>query len=425
LISETYQSRIGKLPAVLALLLVVSLCAVACTTHQNGDRAESFEPTVILISLDGFRWDYIDKLQLPNMRQLADQGVQAEGLIPVYPSKTFPGHYSIVTGLYPGNHGIISNNMYDPSMDAEFHLHDREAMQDARWWGGEPIWVTAERQGLVAASMFWPGSETEIGGVRPTHWSEYDREMPFETRIGQVLKWLDLPADKRPRIITLYISEPNTTSHRFGPDSQEVAEVVRYVDGLIGDLVSGLEDRHIKDQVNLILVSDHGFAQTDETKVVLLDDLVELEDGELFEQGAIVQILPGEGRHDLVYAALKGADPHLAIYNRDEIPGRYHLQGSDRVPPILGVPDVGWRALTRKNFELWRQQTFDLGEHGQDPADPMLHGIFVAKGPAFQSGLNIDRFESVEIYNVLAAVLGLDPAPNDGDPNKLTHILKE
>lgn len=406
---------------VLALLLAGCSAPASFRAEAEGPLAD-FEPTLILVSLDGFRWDYLDIFDVPHLRELAASGVRAEGLIPVFPSKTFPCHYSIVTGLYPGNHGIISNNMFDPDLDAEFHLHDRAAVEDSRWWGGEPIWVTAEKQGLTAAAMFWVGTEAEIAGVRPTYWSRFDKAVTFEERVARVLGWLDLPAERRPRLITLYMEDPNDTSHDYGPEAPETAAAVRRVDARIGDLVAGLAARGLGEQVNLVVVSDHGMAEVSPERVIVLDDYVDLRDGEVFEQGALLQLFPGPGREARLYDALAGAHPNLAVYRRAEIPERFQLRQSRRAPPILGVPDVGWEVYTREEFVRVRSRML-RGDHGQDPRDPRMHGLFIAAGPAFRRGLVIGRLESVHVYNLLAAVLGLEPAANDGDPRAIVDIL--
>ncbi len=403
----------------LGLLIIAGLTA-GCPAREP---AAAPEPILILVSLDGFRWDYMEKTETPHLQRLAASGVRAEGLIPVFPSKTFPAHYSLVTGLYPGRHGIFSNNMYDPEFDAEFHLSDRDAVEDSRWWGGEPIWNTAEEQGVRTATMFWPGSEAEIGGVRPSYWRRFDISLDHRDRVAQILGWLDLPPAERPRFLTLYLEQPNDTSHDFGPEAPETFAAVREVDARVGELVAGLEERGLLGQVNVVVVSDHGMAETGPQRVVIVDDYVEIADDEVFEQGAMLQIFPGEGREASILEALQGAHPQLEVYHRDEIPERYHLRGNPRVPPILGVPDVGWEVFTRAHFADYRD-TMVLGDHGQDPADPRLHGLFVAAGPAFKEGLAIDRFESVELYNLMTDVLELKPAPNDGEPDALRHILK-
>ena len=404
------------------VLAWVAIFSVACLGIAGCGRPD---PILILVSLDGFRWDYLDLVETPNLNRLAAEGVRAEGLIPVFPSKTFPSHYSIVTGLYPGHHGIISNNMIDPELDEEFHLHNRGAVGDGRWWGGEPIWVTAEKQGLISACLFWPGSEAEIQGIRPTHWEPYDGDKPFEARVEQVLGWLDLPEEERPRLITLYFQNPNDISLDHGPESPETFASIREVDARIGDLIAGIEERSVTDRVNLIIVSDHGMAEVSAERIVFLDDYVELEEGELFEDGAIVQVYPNEVREDLIYESLRGASPHLAVYRRSEIPERYHLRDSPRTPPILGVPDVGWQATVRRTDRQQDLVTRALrGDHGQDPADPRMHGLFIARGPAFREGTAVDRIENVEIYPVMMAILGLEPAPNDGNADTMLTLLR-
>jgi len=410
-----------------AVLLLATGCATSpqpATPQAEPGGRRAAESTLILVSLDGFRWDYLDWEEASNLRQLAEAGVRAKGLIPAFPSKTFPCHYSIVTGLYPGHHGIVSNNMYDAQIGGEFHLSDRDAVEDTRWWGGEPIWVTAETQGVTAAAMFWPGTEAEIAGVRPTYWHHYDKAFAFGDRVEQVLEWLDLPAAERPRLITLYFEYPNDVSHGFGPEAPETRAAVRDVDGRIGDLLAGLAERGSAADVDLIVTSDHGMADVSTERVVVMDDYVDFEDGEVFEQGAYVQIFPHPGREETIYEALAGAHPDLAIYRREETPERFHLRESTRVAPIIGVPSVGWEALTSDRADRHGGRMLK-GDHGQDPAARSLHGLFVAAGPSFRSGLVLERFENVQIYNLLAAVLGLEPAPNDGDPRFWDSVLTE
>ncbi len=407
----------------------VALLAAACapspppdlTVASASTAVGAAAPIVILVSFDGFRWDYVDWPEAATVRRLAAEGVRAEGLIPAFPSKTFPCHYTIATGLYPGHHGIISNNMVDPAI-GEFHLSDRQAVEDSRWWGGEPIWVTAERQGVRAAAMFWPGTEAKIAGVRPSAWSRYDKGVPFAERVERVLGWLDLGEDERPRLITLYFEHPNDVSHRYGPEAEETRAAVAEVDAHLADLVRGIAERGLDDRVHLLLTSDHGMARIAPGNAIVLDELADLEEGELFEFGAFVQIFPNEGRLDTLAAALTGAHPELDVYRREEIPERFHLRESPRTAPLIGVPSVGWEAVTRAVLERSGGRLI-AGDHGQDPADPLMHGLFVAWGPRFRSGVTIDRFESVEIYNLMTTLLGLEPAPNDGDPRWAASVL--
>jgi predicted AlkP superfamily pyrophosphatase or phosphodiesterase len=412
------------------LLAVFAVVAIGCGSPPTADSPATAgaapdaaaDPTVILVSLDGFRWDYRSLAETPHLDALAARGVHAERLIPAFPSKTFPCHYSTVTGLYPGHHGIVSNNMRDPGWEGDFRLGTAELLE-SRWWGGEPIWNTAQRQGLVSASFFWPGSDVLIDGGRPRYYYTYDGSIPFEDRVAQVLAWLDLPAGERPSFITLYFAEPNEAAHRFGPEAPEALAAAGRVDAMIGLLVDGLRQRGVLESTDIVVAADHGMAQMSEERVIVLDDYIELVPGELFEAGALLQIYPAEGREAEILAALQGAHPHLAVWHRDELPERFRLRGSPRVAPIVGVPDVGWSVETRAAVEGSRGR-FLLGNHGGDPYHPDMGGIFIAAGPSFAEGARVPAFENVEIYNLLAHALGIEPAPNDGDLSRVPGILR-
>jgi len=240
-------------------LALATLMAVGCRAPDRPNQE-----TLILISIDGFRPDYLEWYDAPNLSALAREGVSApDGMLPVFPSKTFPNHYSIVTGLYPSSSGMLSNTMYDEESDSWFRMRDRSAVEDPVWWGGEPIWVTAEKQGRVSATYFWVGSEAPIQGIQPTFWYRFDGSVPGKERVDQALAWLDLPLQERPTFITLYFEDVDSIGHRFGPESQEVEEAVARMDGLIGRLLVGLRERTLLDSVNLMIVSDHGMAEID------------------------------------------------------------------------------------------------------------------------------------------------------------------
>ena len=408
-------------------LALVTLAALLLPACAGGIPAATgpleLEPTVILISFDGFRWDHMVRADTPTFDRMASEGVQARGLIPVYPSKTFPSHYSIATGLYPGRHGILSNHMRDATLGAEFHLADREQVERTDWWGGEPIWATAERQGLTTATLFWPGSEAEVAGTRPTYWERYDQSLAWHKRVAQAIKWLELPEEERPRLVTLYFEEPNDAGHRWGPEAPETIEAVQSVDAILGSLVEALEDRRALDQVNLILVSDHGMAEVGEERTIYVDDLVTFEEGEVFETGALLQVFPNPGRESLLYAGLAGAHPNLRVFRSGEIPDEYHLRDNPRIAPIWGIPDVGWEVTTREGAaQLWGRGL--RGDHGQDPFHQDMHGLFVARGPAFAQGVVVDAFENVHVYSLMAHALGLSPAETDGSLDAVRDTLR-
>lgn len=371
----------------------------------------------MLVSFDGFRWDYAARTDTPALDALAVRGVRAEHLVPVFPSKTFPAHYSIVTGLVPGNHGIVSNNMRDPRWPEPFGLGDREQVQSGRWWGGEPIWATAARQGLRSAVYFWPGSEAPVGGVRPDWWFPYDEGVSYEARVDAALDWLSLPPDRAPALVALYFDEPDTSGHRLGPEAAGTLAAVRRVDNILERLLDGLHGRGI--EANVVVVSDHGMAANDAQRVIVLEEYVELAHEEVFELGAFLQIYPLPGREDAVFEALSGAHPNLRVWGREEIPEGLQLGDSPRLAPIVASPDPGWEVIPRA-----RARGPIPGSHGQDPRHPDMHGIFYAAGPDLRQGVVLSTLEQVDVYELLARLLAIDPAPNDGDPARTAGLLR-
>lgn len=407
----------------LRLILPVALMA-GCRTHRAVPTPEP-PPPLLLVSLDGFRPDYLTRYEAPTLRRLAREGVVApEGMAPSFPSKTFPNHYTIVTGRYPAHHGIIANTMYDPAMDAWFRISDRDAVADGRWWGGEPLWVTAETQGLKAGTYFWPGTEAAIGGVRPSYWKPYDGAVSGEARVDTVLAWLDLPEARRPTFLTLYFSDVDTEGHRHGPASAEAAEAVERVDGYLARLVRGLEARGLYDRLNLIVVADHGMTPTDAENVIVLDDYLDLDDVEIAEQSPVLMLWPRPGRADAVYEALHGAHPHLQVYRREDLPARWHFGGHRRIPPIVAVADAGWRITRERAWYEQHRDRFAGGEHGYDNALPDMRALFVAHGPGFRQGLRVPPFANIHLYALMAHLLHLTPAPNDGRLDSVRTMLR-
>lgn len=398
------------------LLVLFALVVAGCGTSNPGPAVDdgAGPKPLILISLDGFRWDYLDRYDAPTLERLVQEGVRAERLVPSFPSKTFPNHYTLVTGLRPDHHGIIANNMYDPDLDERFSLGRREAIEDARWWGGTPLWVSAEQQGLTSATYFWPGSEAAIGGVRPTYWKRFDDDVPGEDRVDEVLAWLDLPDDERPSFITLYYSDVDHAGHDAGPDAPETAEAVARVDAYLARLVEGLEARGLYDDVNLIVASDHGMAATSTERMIFLDDYIDMDDVDVIDWSPVAMLQPQAGRADSVVAALRGAHPALDVYRRDELPERLHFGTHRRVPLVVGIADEGWSITTHDYFER-SSDRYTGGTHGYDPALPSMGALFVAHGPAFRSGVVVPPLDNVDVYPLMADLLGLRPAPHDGD----------
>ncbi len=401
-----------------AMLPLLAGLLAGCATGA-GDGAP---PPLILVSMDGFRWDYCEKYpaETPNLRQLRQEGCSARELIPVFPSNTFPNHYAIVTGLYPAHHGIINNEMFDPRTQVYFHYNRPASVHESVWWEGEPIWVTAIKQGHPSASHFWVGSEAEIGGYRPTYWKPYDSKMPFDQRLEEIIGWLRQPPEKRPVIVTFYMEETNSAGHRFGPDSPEIANAVKLLDSRLGAIRARLKAEQMT--ANFVVVSDHGMTPISLSRVIILDDYLDPSTVQTDFFGPVCGLRPLEGTPESIVTALS-AVPHVKAYLAKDLPARYHMSGNPRIPPVWVVPEEGWEVGPRKYYQSVRGK-FNRGDHGFDPQYQSMHGILMAAGPSFRSGVVIDAVENVNIYNLLCAALHLKPATNDGDDRLVKAFLK-
>jgi predicted AlkP superfamily pyrophosphatase or phosphodiesterase len=399
------------------LALILGTVAAVGTFGQRAPFAD-LKPTVILISFDGFRWDYLSKAPTPNLRRLMERGVHAGNMIPSFPSKTFPNHYAIVTGLYPGHHGIVANNIFDPATGRTFATTKRDEVRDPMWWGGTPIWTLVERAGVKSAPLFWPGSEAPHGGIMSTYWQPYDQNRPANARVDQILTWLDQPAGQRPTFLTLYFEDTDEAGHANGPDSAEVRDAIVRDDSYLGRLLDGLSRRGLADRVNIVVVSDHGMSAVDDTHVIVADDYVSPDEVVISDINPTLGIFPKAGKEDEVYRRLVNAHPHLKVFKREDIPASWHYRDHPRVPPILGVADEGWQVLRRSTAASIAAHTMrgGRGTHGYDPQLMSMRAIFIAAGPAFKQGVTVAPFENVSLYNVLAKILDATPPPNDGDP---------
>jgi predicted AlkP superfamily pyrophosphatase or phosphodiesterase len=401
-----------------AALALVAGSSGACAS-QGPDNGNP----VILIGLDAMAWDFPGKTDTPNLDRLVARGVRAERLVPVFPTKTFPNHYSIVTGLYPDEHGIVANNMYDADMDAWFSLGNRDAVTDPRWWRGEPIWVTAERQGLTAAAFFWPGTETAIQGIQPTYWKPYDGSVPNDDRVDQVLAWLDLPPSTRPSLITLYFSDVDDAAHRSGTDGAETLAAIRRVDSAIGRLVTGLEERGLGDDVNLVVVSDHGMADIAVDRVIFLDDYIDLERVTVVDWNPVAAIRPPPGEADIIYRSLENAHPRWTVYRKEEIPARFHYRDNVRIQPIIVVADEGW-SITSRDLHRARPDRHVGANHGYDHELTSMGAVFIASGPAFRQGVVVPPFQNIHLYEMLCAIFELTPAANAGSLDSVRAMMR-
>jgi predicted AlkP superfamily pyrophosphatase or phosphodiesterase len=383
---------------VLSALFALGLAACAHSGAQAPatPRVEG-PPITILISLDGFRPDYLDRGETPTLTRLANEGVRAS-MRPSFPSVTFPNHYTLVTGLRPGRHGVINNRMEDPERPGVvFTLPDRAVAADPIWWrDGAPIWVTAENQGVRTGTMFWPGSDYELHGRRPSRWRTFDQSLPGFARVDILLSWLDLPAAERPSFYTLYFDLVDTAGHRYGPDALETNAAAAEVDAAIARLIEGLNARGYAGRVNFVIAADHGMAPQ---AAVIWD-------------GQFTGIAPLPGQEQAVERALLGRSEHGECWRKSELPARFDFSTHPRIPAIVCMADLGWRY---RSTQLQQYSSVALGAHGYDPQAPEMAAIFIAHGPAFRSGVTLEMFDNVSVYPLLARLIGITPETNQGD----------
>jgi predicted AlkP superfamily pyrophosphatase or phosphodiesterase len=400
--------------------LLLALCAVAqviTVDHGPNAAAQQSKPYVVLVSLDGFRYDYARKFGAKHLLALGKEGaIAAEGMIPAYPSLTFPNHYTLVTGLYPEHHGIVANNFYDPARKQRYSYTDPATSRDGSWYGGEPLWVLAEKQGMRTACFFWPGSEAEIDAARPTYYLKFDDRFPDEKRIDQVIAWLGLPPDQRPHFITLYYSTVDHAGHQFGPDSPQTAAAVQHVDQLLGLLSTDLAQLHLP--IDLIVVSDHGMEQQQGPWI----DLSQFADLQNFTTVGSLLYPSSEAAAEKAYQQLKIKTDAFTVYRRKRVPAALHYDTNPREGDPVVVAN-GPYAIRANAAEPTSPP--ELGAHGYDPRIvKSMRAFFLAVGPDIRPSSTLEPFENVNLYPLLAKILGLNPPQVDGTLNVLSKILK-
>lgn len=394
---------------------------LAACTHAEAPPAvvetDAREAPLILISIDGFRPDYLDRGLTPTMSALAAEGVRGS-MRPSFPSLTFPNHITLVTGRRPDRHGIVNNRMEDPEIPGvTFALHDRAVLADARWWSESvPLWVSAEEQGVATATMFWPGSETPIRGRQPQQWQVFDQSRTNIDRVDTLLSFFD--ANPPPRFLTLYFDSVDTAGHFYGPESQQVNDAVLGADFAIARLMAGLEARGV--DANIVIVSDHGMAPVGQNQVVDLDALVTAEDARVVMGGAVAGINPAAGREAAVEGALIVARDHMQCWRKAELPARFHFGVHRRIPAIICLAETGWLI---NSLQLPQYRTPSRGAHGYDPEDPTMAAVFIAHGPAFRSGVTLPAIDNVDVYPVLVQLIEVSPEANDGEAAALEPAL--
>lgn len=400
------------------LRLIAAFLALVVSGTIAHAAPERRDPVVILVSFDGFRPDYLDRGVTPNLSRLAKNGVKAD-MRPAFPSKTFPNHWTLVTGKVPDRNGIVANRMEDPARPGEVFTM---ASDDPFWWNAaEPIWVAAERANIRTATMFWPGSNVGWGGtrtkgygpvagaIRPADWQQFNQEVSPAQRVNAILDWLRRPAAIRPRFLTLYFDTVDTAGHEFGPDDSRTTAAVAQADRDFGVLLAGLEQ--LGQPANLVVVGDHGMAAVSSERVIVLEKIVDPSLYRLIESGPYAAFVPTEGNSERLAAALLAEHEHMQCWRKEAIPARLRYGTSPRVPPFLCLAKVGWTILPKAPAGAMTG-----GAHGYDSAAPEMATIFIGNGPAFTKGSTLQPFDNVSIVPLLRLLLGL-PQVADGDGN--------
>ncbi|TSK58098.1 Ectonucleotide pyrophosphatase/phosphodiesterase family member 5 [Bagarius yarrelli] len=392
------------LSCLLALLLLP-------LSHQEEHRK------LLLVSFDGFRWDYVNRVPTPNFRALMEEGVQVERVENTYITKTFPNHYTLVTGLHAESHGIVANEMYDPVLNRSFSM-DGPEVYDSRWWEeAVPLWVTNQMAGHRSGAAMWPGSDVSIGGVYPSRYMTYNASISFNMRVEKLISWFSEPEEIN--FGMLYWEEPDESGHNLGPESPLMDVVIEDIDLKLGFLRDKLKKAGLYDKINLIVTSDHGMTQLSRDKVIELDAYVSRDLYTMIDKSPVVGILPKEGKFHEVYNMLENANPNMVVYKKENIPKYFHYTHNVRILPIIIEVKEGWTIVQNKTG------SFMLGNHGYDNYLPSMHPVFVARGPSFRTGYIKNSMRSVDLYPLMCRVLGIQALPNNGSLMSVKDLLVE
>jgi alkaline phosphatase D len=405
-----------KLKVFVLLIAIVSF--FSCKSNKDVD-SEFEQPYVVMLSMDGFRWDYPEKVKTPNLDYVEEIGVRAEASIPCFPSKTFPNHYSMATGLYPDNHGIVQNSFYATDLGKRYSVSNRESIIDPDFYFGEPIWITAEKQGVKSASYFWVGSEAPHDGLFPSYHLDYNGAVPFEKRIDGVIEWLNLPEKERPHLIMWYIQEPDGIGHELGPDHFKTGEMIVYLDSLVGVFNKKISELSISDQINVIITSDHGMGQIKKEKTVFLYDLLQ-KDWCINVDGGnpVFSIDVKDEFYDTAYAILSTTN-NITSWKKEEIPDRLHFGKSPRVKDFVVVADSSWNL--RKSS---KRKAYSGGAHGYDNRNKDMHAIFYAYGPSFKKNYQHHSINNIDLYPLICEILNLKPQKVDGKLENVVEMIE-
>ncbi|KAF2806616.1 Phosphodiest-domain-containing protein [Mytilinidion resinicola] len=429
--------------SIVVLFLVILFVAYRASKRSSvkynasllSNGTHSFAPTTILISLDGFRADFLYRGLTPTLTRFVQGGISPKYMMPSFPSVTFPNHYTMVTGLYPEAHGIVGNTFWDVELQKEFYYTDPDKSLQPFWWGGEPVWLTAEKQGVRTAIHMWPGSEAHIGDIQPAHVDKYNGSEVLSRKTDRIFEFLDLPGPDspaakadlpRPQLIAAYVPVVDADGHQYGPNSTEIRQTIMNVDDMLEQILQGLQQRNLTEVVNVVVVSDHGMATTDVERLIQLEDLIEPEELEHIDGWPLYGLRPKKPEDlDRLHKQLQEkakTNPNIEVYLRDkDMPERYHFSQSERIAPLWIVPNTGWAIVTKDEFDVEQGKLngdvyHPRGLHGYDHEHPLMRAIFVARGPAFPHKPNsrLEPFQNIELYNIVCDSIGIEPKPNNG-----------
>lgn len=392
------------------LLLLLGVIGISCSPKEK-------TPTyTVIVSLDGFRWDYPEMYDTPHLDRIARMGVSAT-MQPSYPASTFPNHYTLATGLVPDHHGIVNNSFWDQENQRRYSMGDSATRNNPAYYGGEPIWITAQKQGVLTGNLYWVGSDIAIKDMYPTYFKYWaaPKRLTFEQRVDTALAWLQKPEADRPRLIMLYMEEPDGVGHRFGPGGRETGDRVAELDRLMGSLYARLQQLDIADKVNLIVTSDHGMTDVSAARFVDYTDYLKPEWIEKMDGSNPTSIFTRTEFRDSVYLALKSVT-HLNVWKKEEIPSEIQYGSSSRIGDIVVAPEVGWQFSDKPSWYM--------GAHGYFPADKDMQVVFRACGPDFKENYQSQGFRNVDIYPLLSRLLDITPEPTDGVASRIEDLLR-
>ena len=370
------------------------------------------ERYVVVLSMDGFRSDYPAKAHTPTLDSLADVGVRS-AFRPCYPSVTFPNHYSMATGLHPDHHGLVNNFFYDAQADSVYRMGNN----DPQFYGGEPVWNTAERQGVRSAAYYWVGSEVPLPGGQPSIWKPFDKSVSFSSRADSVIAWLKLPEKIRPHLVMWYMEEPDGTGHNCTPDSSATLAVVEELDKVLAHFFTEARQLDIFNKIDFIILSDHGMATYYPENYVNLNDYLPRDSFDYVVDGVPTLLYPKKSYLGSAYAILQTV-PNITVWKKDEIPARYVYGTNPRIGDLVVTPNIG-------TYVQFREKSHPRlgGAHGYDNFAPEMEAIFYASGPSFKKHAEAPAMANVNLYLLIAHLLDLEPAPNDGDSAVVNRLL--